>query len=220
MTDSRNDTPHGDDRDLMLSRIVDAEATSNDWLRFRELAAEDASVWAQLSVMQRQQDELERALASATAPAMRVELDDDELDRAMPDAHVAFQNRLNFASRWGGWAAAAALVLVWATGLRPQAPQGPMLEAGLGPRLQEATPDAALQHYLDAGRQSGAVLGEMPERVVLRTTPLEQGGVEVVFVRQIIERQFVERVYRPSQDEHGNRVELPTRVAPAVDNAF
>ena len=222
-----------DDRDEMLSRIVDAEASSADWLRFRELAAGDPAVWAELSVMQRQQDELVRAVERATTPAARVELDEAELDRAMPDERLRLQGRLDVVSRWGGWAAAAALVLVWATGFRPAAPggngggamdgmrgSGSFVEAGLGPRLQEATPSDAFERYLSAGKATGSVLGEMPDRVVLSTTPLESGVVEVVFLRQIIERRVVDEVYRPSRDEHGDRVVLPARVAPGAGRAF
>lgn len=198
-------TPDG--RDLLISRIIDASAGADDWRAFRRLAENDPGVWRDLADAQQQHELLCEGVGAMTRAA-------DSID--LPELHSdgrVLQRRLDTVGRWGGWAAAAALVLVWSTSLRsggatPNAGPDGLQGASLvrGPSLSDATPEQAMERYIDAGRTAGVVVGEIPERLIVQTTPREDGSVEVVFLRQIIERRVTDRIYREVQDDAGRTV--------------
>lgn len=201
----------GDQRDLLISRIIDGRARGHDWDRFRDHASHDPQIWAQLGDTQRQHESLCSSLAGDLAVADRV-----ELPGIIDDGPV--RHRLDMVSRWGGWAAAAALMLVWFVG-RPMtsSPDGasPSSTAGmLSIPLKEAKPDQAFDQYMSAGQQSGRVVAEMPDRVVIETRPMSDGTVEVLYLRQIVERQIIDHAYRQMQDEMGNAVTVPMELNP------
>jgi hypothetical protein len=198
-------TPDG--RDLLISRIIDANAGAGDWRAFRRLAETDASVWRDLADAQRQHERLCEGVGVMTRAADAI-----ELPEPVSDGRV-LQRRLDSVGRWGGWAAAAALVLVWSTGVRtggaptgngPDGLQGASLVGGTA--LRDATPEQAMERYIDAGRSAGVVVGEVPERLIVQTTPREDGSVEVVFLRQIIERRVADQIYREVRDDAGRLV--------------
>lgn len=208
-------TPDTFERDVLIGRIVDGEASPEDWQRLATMAAGDQAVWAEVADTQRAHDALARAVERITAPADFVDLPSPGHAGENP-----VQHRLNLVSRWGGWAAAAAIVMVWTLGLRP--PQTPV---GQGERPQSAglvswTPDEAFSRYVDAGKQSGQVVQELPERVVYDTRPLESGGFEVLYIRQVLERRVVDEVYRRAADEFGRPVEVPARFDRLPPRAF
>ena len=189
-------------RDVLIGRVVDGEASPEDWRALADLASRDQRVWSELALTQRQHDALTRAVELATAPAEAVEAPDYAEHRGTP------AGRLRLVSAWGGWAAAAALVLVWTTGLRvTSGPGGGAQTAGLV--SSGASTEDAFDRYLDAGRQRGTVVRELPDRVVYQTQALESGGVEVLYLRQVLERRVVDGVYRRSADEFGRAVEVP-----------
>lgn len=212
----RPDPSTPDGRDLLISRIIDAQAGADDWQAFRAAADRDAGIWRDLAEAQRQHELMCEGLRAASACADRVDLPEFITDGA------PLQRRLDGLARWGGWAAAAALVLVWATGApvlrQPAGTQLPSTQtAGLltaGPSLQDATPDQAMDRYLNAGRHAGFVVGEMPERLIIETTPRPDGSVEVVYLRQIIERRVTDRVYREVRDDAGRLIPV---AIPATD---
>jgi hypothetical protein len=201
-----------DRRDELIGRVIDGEASERDWSSLRTLAQADPSVWTDLTATQRQHELLSDAVDEVGMLAEGVELPEGEL---MTPAE-RFERRMNGVRAWGGWAAAAAILLVWFTGLpapmrnaspvRPANPTGTS-SAGLVPRgLLPATPDEALAQYLDTGREAGRVIGVMPDKRVLESRPLADGsGVEVLFVRQILEREFVpaDQVFKVGRDEFG-----------------
>lgn len=197
-------TPEG--RDILISRVIDAEASGEDWDAFRALAERDPAVWRELASAQEQHEHLCEALRAASGVA-----DSVDLPELVGDVRHT-QRRLDSVGRWGGWAAAAAILLVWTTGLNPSVNTGGLQTGSLapgGPALSEATPDQALQRYIDAGQNTGLVVGEMPDRVVVETRPRADGSVEVVYIRQIIERRVTNQVFRQATDEAGRSVALP-----------
>jgi hypothetical protein len=204
---------HGDDRrDGLISRVIDGEASEADWSALRTLAGTDPSVWTDITETQRQHEALCLAVDEAGSMAEDVELPEREL---LTPAE-RFERRMDAFRAWGGWAAAAAILLVWFTGV----PSGTLggggtQSAGLGPTdWSQVAPEEALERYIDRGRQTGRVLAEVPERVVLETRPLERGeGLEVVYLRQILEREIVDpsRMYRMGQNEFGQAAIVPTR---------
>ncbi len=208
----------GDERDLLVSRIIDGRAGSADWDRFRAVAAHDPAIWSELGDSQRQQEALCVAVSGSLAAADRVGLPPGPIDDAPT------RRRLDLVSHWGGWAAAAALLLVWFVGRPRTANPGeaaePTTASVFGIPLKEARPDQAFDQYLAAGRQSGKVVGEMPDQVVIETRPKPDGTIEVLYLRQVIERQVIDHAYRQMRDETGGAVTVPVRIEPVVRVAY
>ena len=196
-------------RDLLISRVIDGSASPEDWSSFRILAASDAEVWTDLSNAQREHEALCEVMHAATAIADGVDLPGGS------GSPLIFESRVTVASRWGGWAIAAVLLLGWFTGTISMnsgqfsggASGGPT--AGILPALQQASPDEAFGQYLQAGQTSGQVVGEMPNQIVIETLPLEDGTIEVTFIRQVVERRVLDQAYREAVDEFGDAVVVP-----------
>lgn len=199
------------ERDVLIGRVIDAEASPADWDSLRAMAGEDPTVWTDLRRTQRQHELLCAAIGQSISVA-----DDVELDHALSNP-APMVRRLELVGRYGGWAAAACLALLWGLGVRPgdTGASGPI--AGLGPVVgQPAGPDEAFQRYLSAGREAGTVIDEVPDRVVVQATPLEGGQrVEVLYLRQILEREVVDQVYRMTKDETGAERPVPVRIQPS-----
>jgi len=205
-----------DEHDRLISRIVDGEADSEDWDTFRVVAADDQGVWAELSETQRTNSVLSDALRGRAAIADTVELPDSHAD----PAHL--QHRFDLVSRWGGWAAAAAIVLVWFTGGLPTGTDTGGNQAGLVPgvSLANATPEQALDRYKEAGLASNSVITELPDPVVVETRMMQDGSVEVIFLRQILERRVVSQVLTQTRDDLGRPIAVPAKVQPSTDSSY
>ena len=130
---------------------------------------------------------------------------------------------MSIASKWGGWAIAAALLIAWSLGM-PRASstldQGPQVAGIPGIGLKDAQPEQAFEQYIESGQKSGKVISEMPEQLVVETKPLPDGTIEVIYVRQIIERRVIDQAYRMMQDETGNAFPVPVRVERNGYSAF
>ena len=207
------------DRDTLLTRIIDAEASAEDWAAFRAFAADEPEVWSELAEMQRQHDVLAGGLREAIAIADSIELPVHEHESVRPVARIGAVMQNGWS--WGGWLAAAALLLAFTVGL----PRGVGVVGGMpgtAPGTQAAgfslgTPEEALDRYIDLGKQSGAVVGQSPDFIVLESTPLaDGGGYEVVYLRQLIERREVRDLYRLGTDELGNTVRVPVEAGKAL----
>jgi len=196
-------------RDLLISRVIDGSASPEDWSSFRILAASDAEVWTDLSDAQREHEALCEVMHAATAIADGIDLPGGS------GSPLVFESRVTLAARWGGWAIAAVVLLGWFTGMISMNPNSPMggvnnggFTAGMIP-LGDANTDQAFGRYLQAGQTSGQVVGEMPDQIVVETRPLDDGTIEVIFLRQVIERRVLEQAYREAVDDSGNRVVVP-----------
>jgi len=210
-------------RDLLISRVIDGRASSTDWDRFRALAAHEPAVWCELAETQQQHEYVRAELSDAIAIADAVDLPGGPIN----DTHT--RQRLGMVGKWGGWVAAAALLLVWSFGnpsLQFNGGSGDeqvagILGAGLtGIGLNDAEPEQAFEQYLNAGVKSGRVIAEMPEQVVVETNPLADGTIEVLYIRQIIERRVIDQAYRQVLDEAGNSFAVPVRFEPKKNNAY
>lgn len=204
-----------DDRDILITRVMDGEASPEDWTAFRALAESDPGLWSELAARQQDHAELEAAILDAIAVADRVEAPIRE------HAAEQFSITIKRVGTWAGWAVAAAVTLAW--GLHGQANPtigDPALgnnTAALGPQLAPPSgpvvnsPAEALDAYLTLGQSAGRVVGMSPDLVVLESRPAETGeGIEVVYLRQIIEREVItgDRVKR---DERGFPIAAPAR---------
>lgn len=207
--------PGADALDVLISRVIDGEATPEDWAWLKRLASVDAGVWRAVAEAQMVHASLARSVDHATARAAMVDAPVDEGTR------FAMRRRVRLFSSWGGWALAAALLL--AIGLGPRLPMfaptggnadGTVLAGAPGSGLfSPATPDEALQKYIELGAKSGTVLQHVPQHTVLRVSELPGGrGYEVVYLRQLIERQVLREFYGVGQTDSG--VVVPTSPMP------
>lgn len=181
----------GTDRDILISRVIDGEASPEDWSALKALAEREPSVWRDLAGLQQDHAELTGAMAEIVSIA-------DDVD-APVHAHGGVADQGRSLRMWGGWAAAAALALAWivrAPTSEPQiVPAGQL--AGLAPfgLSKDSGSEDYFDAYLRAGQQDGRVLGEVGEPVLVQTTPQEGGGYEVRYVRQVMERRIVPQIF-------------------------
>lgn len=194
-------------RDLLISRVIDGSASAEDWSSFRILASTDAEVWNDLSDAQREHEALCEVMHAASSIADGVDLPGGS------GSPIVFESRVNAAARWGGWAVAAVLMLGWFTGTfsmnQANNPLGTNPQTGSMVPLNAADPEQAFNQYLQAGQADGKVVGEMPDHVVVETRPLVDGTVEVIYLRQVIERRVLDQAFREAVDEFGNPVVVP-----------
>jgi len=217
------------DGDLLISRIVDGEAAETDWRAFRAMAEREPSLWRELAEYQHDQAELCAAVSSAIRIADGVEAPVHE------EMHRRFADRSRLVSTWGGWAAAAAVALVWFTGglNNRQSPslsnQGGLVNLNNMPPQEvvdnyvkngKLSPTDLYRTYLDAGKEKGLVVGEVPDRVLITARPVKAGGgFDVIYIRQIMERAHVKELSRigTATDEFGNPISVPFEVGPATE---
>ncbi len=195
----------GVDRDILITRVLDGEATPEDWAAFRAIAAKDQAVWADLADAQQDRADLASAVADAIAVADCVE--------APVHRHTGerLNARIRTGAAWLGWVAAAAVAVVGFTGRFGVAPGSGVdadhQQAGL---FSISSPEDAMKLYLDKGQEAGSVLGELPDRVLLSSAPAADGnGYTVVFLRQIVERHHVDSLYQLGENEIGQPVAVP-----------
>lgn len=211
------------DRDLLISRLIDGAAGDAEWAALRDCASRDPGFWSELAEAQRIEGMLRSAVRAESCRADLVELPGTAAEIRAGGSRTA----------WGlparlGWAVAACLGLALVgtiVGTRPGStdlrPFDGGSTAGIGlPAF--GTPAEALAAYMDLGKKAGSVVGEMPQRFVLESKPVEgrPGEVEVTFVRQILERAVVRDLYKMGTDENGRSVLVPAAVeTPAAPQA-
>lgn len=214
-----------------IARIIDGEAARAEWLRFMQSADAAPRLWRTLAIGQREArllgDALSDALWEADAKGVAEHRRGATAHRSLQAASGSATNaterpsagafssdstRLGFGARLG-WAMAACIAGAWivSAGRTPQEPL-----QGQSPTIQQATflsPHQALEAYLSLGRESGAVVGELPGKPIIERRILDDGqGYEVVFVRQIVERSRVEALFSfEGSDEFGEPVPTPIR---------
>jgi hypothetical protein len=201
------------DSEILIARVVDGEASGEQWRLFCRMAEIDPHLWRDLAEAQHQQSELSAQVNLAVACTDHVEAP------VAQEMAYRFNQRLRAAvvvGGWSGWiAAAAALLIAWGMGVpglsAPSTrPEGAM-KAGLGGGISDA-----LKTYLDRGRESGQVVGELPERILIEARPLnpsEGGGkYEVFYLRQIMERVVVDEFFGVGSDDMGRPT--PVRLDP------
>jgi hypothetical protein len=206
MTDLITQTTPGEDpRDeILINRVVDGEATPADWAELDVVAERDPQVWARLAEAQRAQASLQRAVEDALTAAELVDL---------PHPSQSLEHAWNRRFRvWGGWLVAAVVALAWAGNFaQVRALQESQQQAGLGglpESLANASPEQLFDAYMRQGKNVGRVVGEMPT-VMLETVRTADGRAEVTFVRPLIERVVVDRVYELSETDTGEPVAVP-----------
>lgn len=200
-----------DDRaSVLLARVVDGEATREQWDELARLADADPRLWRTLAHYQRDAAALTAQVGTILAMADRVEAPVSQVARERATEQVRGRSRM--VATWGGWAAAAAVVL--GAVLAPKLGLLPTTSPAVGPQTAGvpalSTPSELFNAYLDSGKKQGIVVGEVPTRVLLDQKPLDTGGYEVTYLRQIVEKIQVPQLYQVGRDELGN--EVPVRL--------
>lgn len=194
------------ERDILITRVADGEASPQEWERFRALAERDPSIWRELAELQRVQNELVSAVSRAVAVAEHVEAP------ATEQLGARLSERFRLIATWSGWLAAACIGLAWAGALPRQAVNPPGNEASVIPSF--SSPDDYLNQYLARGRQAGTVIDQAPAQMMDARQLPDGQGIEVVFIRQIVERRVTPDLYRFQMNEGGEPVPLRIEVRP------
>lgn len=197
----------GTDRDILIARVIDGEATPEDWTAFKAVAERDPTIWRDLAEAQQDHAELTAGLSEAIAIA-------DEIEAPITEhLTIRFNERISRVVSWGGWLAAAAVLLAWTLGLIvPQTTElGPVQTGGIA-GFTPTSAQEALNAYMEKGQEEGTVLGMVPENVIVESKPADSGGYEVIYLRQIIERRHVDEFYTEGQTDFGQTVPVRTRV--------
>lgn len=180
--------------EMLISHVIDGDATSTQWQELEGLASTDPLVWKRLAQAQRDSALLSAALGRASLVAEAVELPRNDGETISSDrvTHVRF-NRLG---AWTGWAVAALVMIVASVRFAQPLPSGFDPSSGVQ-TTSFGSAAQAFQAYLDKGRESGEVVGEIPGKVLVETKPVRSGiGVEVIYLRQVIERTVVPDLYQ------------------------
>lgn len=224
-----------DQLDLLVSRIVDGEASEADWTTFAALAERHPLAWKVLAQSQRDNAALSLTVNVALHAADRVDLPSPDAAQLWT-ARRAAPARIRTWSRLGavsGWAAAAVIAFAAYTGAisprpsagnpdaftqRPLASSAP-IPTPAGGAVQTAgwMPEDFVRGYMETGARTGQVIGELPSQpVVEQPVVLESGqrAVKVVFIRKFVEQAVITDLARPVLDESGRIIAVP--VAPAV----
>lgn len=192
-------------RDVLISRIIDGEDDGRAWSEYAQIAVMDVNAWRELAQAQREHAALQQAVMREISIADEVEL--------ASSSHGASNQHAARLSRWGGWAAAAAVGVTWLgtqfSAIQQSRTQEIMTNtASVIPMsgLQVDSPQDAISAYKTLGQRSGTVLGEIPDRVIVESRPLGGGrGYEVVYLRQFMERAQVAELYQVTHDDSGQQ---------------
>lgn len=211
MTSPSHNTPDRDrpdrdapDREVLISRVVDGVAGPSDWVEIDMISAADQNVWREIAQAQRDKQLLDFAVGRATSTADRIDLPE-------PAPLVIIRRARVGMAQWTGWAAAAVMAVAmlvvpnWNTPATQTA--GPSLPIFDQP---PTTPDQALENYLSTGKQTGRVVRQLPDFVVLDSAPAADGsGYDIIYLRQIVERARVDSLHRYKVDDSGNKTPVP-----------
>lgn len=219
-------------RELLISRVIDARAGAAEYAELSEIARVDPTVWTELADAQAIESKLRNAglgvldQVLASHQVLGAERSDviGSIGNDQPHGDLGQGGRDRRAgggdgggrTRWAGlgWGIAAVLALgMTAQMLGIRRGDGLSGTAGLGPTAATfTTPEAGLDAYLTLGKASGKVVGEMPQKYVIQSEPsqLPDGGLEVLYLRQFIERAVVKDTYRLGTDELGRTILVPT----------
>lgn len=190
--------------DILISKIIDGDATEAHWAELVILAEQDGGVWRDLAESQHDQQVLSRTINAAVSVSERVHAPVNRFD---PDelAGRGSRGRKLPASAWSGWAVAAVVGLAaFANNF------GLSTQTGNQTSIISSAEDA-FKEYLRLGQKNGEVVGELPSRVMVSSKPAPDGnGYEVVYLRQVLEVQIVPDLYEfAGQNDQGQPTLVP-----------
>src|SRR5262245_45409053 len=96
---------------LVISRVIDGDASEQDWLDLESFAQREPRIWRELAEAQRDHAALMRGVSAALALADSTPLPSQREAFMQGGRPAQFQQRLRQLSTWAGWAVAAVIVL-------------------------------------------------------------------------------------------------------------
>jgi len=181
--------------------ITDIAAGNHDSLqRFERIAQRDPAAWRQLALTLHDELHMRHELAASIDEASRSAAT-AEINRA----HTQHADRSVLSTaRWGawsGWAVAAVLLLAMLV-IVPGQSAHHVTPPGGSATVANLTAQQALEQYITTGTEEGRVISELPT-VLVEARPLDDGRLEVLYLRQFLEREHVNEVYALNTDELG-----------------
>ena len=194
---------------LMVSRVIEPDATSEQWDELTAAASSNPTLWRRTAEALRDHQAMTRAVNGSIAIADDVSTTartSRRVHRLAVDSAPSERRQL---LRWSGWAVAALVALAWVSGLSNVQPTGNGYQAGIGSQVLSAAD--LLDRYLVQGRREGRVFDEVPEKIFVQSRPSPTGdAVEVIFIRQILERTTMPGLYHyQGEDELGRPTFVP-----------
>jgi hypothetical protein len=218
-TDPTNPTPSptaaAERLELLISRLAGGDASPGDWEAFAALARGDPSAWRTLAQAQRDHQALSLAVGVALHAADHVELPVRSAAASWEEAGRRPGPNFRRVVAIGGWTVAAAMALAWLGPVGRFNLPGPTNTGGLtipAGYVKVQSPEDALQAYVDVGQKQNRVLGELGEPVMVKRRATEDGRIEVVYIRQFVERAELDKLVRFGQDEAGRLHPVPVSV--------
>ncbi len=188
---------------LLVSRVIEPDATAKEWDELTAAAEADPSLWRQTVQTLRDQQAMTRAVNASVGIAEDVSTTPRTSRLVHPSAIGSAPSERPQLLRRSGWAVAALVALAWVSGLSNIQPTGTGYQAGAGSQIVSAAD--LLDRYLVQGRREGRVFDEVPEKIFVQSRPSPKGdAVEVIFIRQILERTTLPGLYHyQGEDESG-----------------
>ena len=101
--------------DILISQIIDGDATAGEWDELTALAGDDPAAWRRLADALRDHKAFARAVNAAVGLADTIELPRSDAATG-PRPRSTPNLRFGAWSGWTGWAVAAVVTLAWVTG--------------------------------------------------------------------------------------------------------
>ncbi len=215
--------------DRLLSRVVDRLATPIEWAELTSRAESNPALWQRLGETLRDECLLQAAVVTggiASAPKFAAaeqgaasagrrqhaptKLQTDRVPQARPTRSRPLA--LEVIRSVGFAALGAALCLAWLRDSDSSQARPPQSVAA----KHQPTASASAQlfaRYLEQRSTEGGLVEQLPD-LTLTSQATEDGQVEVLFLRRIVERAIVQDAWTLAIDEHGNPD--PIRV-PAIE---
>ena len=187
---------------LLVSRVIEPDATSEAWDELTAAAISNPTLWRQTAEALRDHHAMTRAVNASVVIADDVSTTPRTSRLAHRWAVDAVPSERRQLLRWSGWAVAALVALAWVSGLSNVRSNGTMNAGFVSSTLTAAE---HLENYYTQGRREGRVFDEVPEKILVQTRPSPTGdGVEIIFIRQILERTTLPGLYHyQGEDESG-----------------
>lgn len=188
-----------DQHEQLIVRILNRELQARDLDELAQLSQTEPQALSQIAATLRAAATIETGVEAAQSIAASIELPDSNDLKSSASIPVV---------RWSGWAAAAMLAAAWVLSvvLKPSLPSvdGPIRSNIL------LSANEALEQYIRAGIAEGRIIEELP-LLTVDLRPAEDGeGMDVFYIRRVIEKAHVKGMYKMGMDDQGRAVVLPT----------
>lgn len=188
-----------DQHEQLIVRILNRELQARDLDELAQLSQNEPEALSQIAATLRAAATIESGVEAAESIAASVEL---------PDKYEINNVATNPIVRWSGWAAAAMLAAAWVLSVVLK-PSLPSVDAPIRSNILLSA-NEALEQYIRAGIAEGRIVEELP-LLTVELRPAEDGeGMDVFYVRRVLERAHVKGMYKMGMDEQGRAVVLPT----------